>query len=57
MVRAMIRADTAALRTRLLDLQHEALAQLIDAVPVVDLGTLRLVADLRATLAVLDDVV
>ena len=53
----MIRADTAALRTRLLDLQHEALAQLIDAVPVVDLGTLRLVADLRATLAVLDDVV
>src|SRR4051812_32300762 len=53
----MNRADTDALRARLLDLQHEALAQLVAAVPVIDTGLLRFLADLRATLAVLDDVV
>src|SRR4051794_24718419 len=51
----MTPADIAAFRARLLELQGEALAQLIAAVPIIDAGMLRLVADIRATLAVLDD--
>src|SRR4051812_34686541 len=50
----MTPADIAALRARLLELQGKALAQLIAAVPIIDAGMLRLVADIRATLAVLD---
>lgn len=50
----MTRADTDALRARLHELQIEALGQLVAALPIVDGGMLRLVADIRATLAVLD---
>lgn len=50
----MIPADTDALRSRLLDLRRDALAQLSETLPVVDCGLLRLVADISATLGVLD---
>jgi hypothetical protein len=47
--------DAAALRDRLIELRADAVRQLAEAVPIIDTGLLRLVADTTATLAALDD--
>ena len=46
---------TEALRQRLIELRQDALAQLVEAVPVLDLAMLRIVADIGAVLAALED--
>lgn len=46
--------DSDRLRDRLIEMQADALRQLVAALPVVDTGMLRLVADASAVLAVLD---
>lgn len=51
----MTPADTDALRSRLLALQADVMRQLAAALPIVDLGLLRVAADAGAVLAMLDD--
>jgi hypothetical protein len=50
----MTRADIDALRDRLHELRADAMHQLVEALPIVDLGLVRIVADVTATLAALD---
>lgn len=47
-------ADPAALRARLIELRRDALAQLAAALPIIDGGMLRLVADTSAVLAAIE---
>lgn len=54
MDRGMTCDDSDRLRDRLIEMQADALRQLVAALPVVDTGMLRLVADASAVLAVLD---